>query len=207
MIVGSEYYRYGKRIKYEVEQKIRGRYTMGGHDAGAISFCVAMCPGDHIEIGTLYGGSAIVAALAKKEAGQTGMVYGVDPFGWFEGQSKTTPSGEPLPEPCVDVVMANAKLFGVEDRIKVLTASHPPLPEELECITFDTAFIDGNHSYEGAKDDWDNLKNRVRKYVLFHDITLAKYADHRCGKVFREAQEEGWKSIYVEWKMGVLERE
>ena len=200
MITGSEYYRYGQRIKYEVEQKIRGRYTMGGHNAGCISFCVAMCPGDHVEIGTLHGGSAIVAALAKKEAGMPGMIYAIDPFGWAEGQTQEGP----VPSP--ELVMSNAKLFGVEDRIVVFEQKHPPLPDELEDMEFDTAFIDGDHFYDAARDDWDNLKNRVRKYILFHDITLGKYADHHCGKVFREAQKEGWKSIYVEWKMGILER-
>ena len=196
----DQHYAYGATIKGKVAGRITGRFTMRPTDGGAIAACVAECPGDHVEIGVLYGGSLILAALAKNNAGQTGMIYGVDPFGWFEGQSRTDTQGNSFPEPSAELVMENVKLFGVEDRIKVFTAYHPPLPEELEGIAFDTAFIDGNHFYEGARDDWDNLKNRVRKYILMHDVNLKKHKGY-CGKVFNEAQNEGWTSIYLKDKL------
>lgn len=204
--LNNEHYAYGENIKTTIARKITGRFTMSGSDGGAIAACVAECPGDHIEIGVLYGGSLILAALAKKRAGQTGMIYGIDPFGWAEGQTSEDLQGNPYSEPSAELVIENAKLFGVEGMIKVFTQYHPPLPAMLENLNFDTALIDGDHSYDGAKDDWDNLKNRVRKYILMHDVTLKKYWQKHCGKVFREAQKEGWKAIYLKSKMGILER-
>ena len=38
-------------------------------------------------------------------------------------------------------------------------------------LPIDVLFIDGDHSYEGIKDDWDNFSRFVKPggYVLFHD--------------------------------------
>jgi len=197
-IVATKAFRIGQRLKKYIHETIDGRMTMDPDDAGAIASCVAMCSGHHIEVGVLHGGSLILAALIKQIAGQTGKCYGVDPFGWFEGQTQAGPEPSPF------IVLANAKKFGVE--VHPHKCHHPPLPDELARLEFDTAFIDGDHSYAAARADWEYLKNRVRRYVLFHDIQKHD-ARHGADDVFREAAAESeWEIIYLKHKTGVLER-
>lgn len=41
-----------------------------------------------------------------------------------------------------------------------------------ECGEFDVVFIDGDHSYDQVKRDWENYGPLARKFVAFHDILL-----------------------------------
>jgi len=199
-LTDSLWYGVGVVLKPIVARYIDGRYTMSPLDAGAIAACVAEAPGNHLEIGVLQGGSAILAALIKSMNQDLGMVYGVDPFGWAPGQTHAGP--EPSPE----TVLKNADKFGVREKIRVYRQRHPPLPPALEKKRFATVFIDGDHSYEAARADWQNIKHRVDRYVLWHDVGLAKYRQE-CYRAFVEAAEEPeWQIIYQKGKMGVLER-
>lgn len=51
---------------------------------------------------------------------------------------------------------------------------------------FDAVFIDGDHSYMGAKKDWDSVKHTA-KIIAFHDIVdMYIYCDRKCdGGVMR----------------------
>lgn len=192
----QEEFRQGTRMKPVVKRAIEkngGKFSMHPADAGAIAQCCANAPGEYLEIGSLFGGSAIIAALFS-----TGHVYGIDPFGYSMGQTKTgaTPSAE--------VVMQNAYEWGAQDKITMFTQKHPPLPPELENMRFSVAFIDGDHTYGGAHKDWENLKDRVDRYVLFHDVVSSSFG---CRRAFAEAgQDPKWEQIYLAGKMGILEK-
>ena len=58
--------------------KAQNEFTMRVIDADVIYSICFHTVGDHIEIGVLHGGSAIVAAFAKKTAGRREKVYAVD---------------------------------------------------------------------------------------------------------------------------------
>ena len=186
----------GTALKRAVQRTVEhngGVFSMHPWDAGAIAQCCANAPGDYLEIGSLFGGSAIVAALFAK-----GHVYGIDPFGYSPGQthSDATPSAE--------VVLQNAYEWGAEDKITMFTQRHPPLPKMLENTLFTVAFIDGDHTYEGVKRDWENLKDRVISYILFHDVVSSAFG---ARDAFIEAgNEQYWEQIYLSGKMGVLGR-
>jgi len=189
-------YEAGGRLKPLVEAIISGKFTMEIDNAAAIAQCVSACTGDYLEIGVLYGGSAILAAFFCR-----GKVYGVDPFGWGPNQTK-----HPV-VPSAGVVKMNATKFGLHNVIQVFTQTHPPLPPELEDKRFDVAFIDGDHSFDGTMADWQNLKDRVDKYMLFHDVNLSHDKSHAAGEVFDIAKEEDeWEEVYRVGKMGVLRR-
>ena len=51
-----------------VKANMLGRIADEQHNT-ALMAVAAICPGDHLEIGTLHGGSAIVVALLKKQFG------------------------------------------------------------------------------------------------------------------------------------------
>ena len=199
----NEHFALGMILKRYIEREIDGRFTMNRYDGGAIAQAVSECSGDHLEIGSLYGGSAILAALTKKLVGQSGMVYSIDAWEFYEDQ--TVLGGDKYPSR--DLARWNAKQIGVADRIMFYQQTHPPLPKELEDKRFDTAFIDANHMYDGALADWNNLRGRVNKYMLFHDILVLKYHEADVGKVFRDAAKfPEWEAVYCLPKMGVLRR-
>lgn len=185
-------------MKPEIERQIKrngGVYSMPKKDGGIIAQCASLSQGDYLEIGTLFGGSAIMAALFLPSPGR---VFCVDPFGWAEGQTRTkrTPSAE--------LVAENAYAFGTMKKMRIFTQKHPPLPLALEDHTFAMALIDGDHSYEGVLADWENLKDRVTQYMLFHDVNTGEFG---ARKVFKQAQTDpDWKKIYQAGKMGVLKR-
>ena len=60
--------------------------------------------------------------------------------------------------------------YELEDRVTLFKAKPPPLPAELENMTFGAVFIDGGHETEEVSADWENIKGRVDGLVLFHDL-------------------------------------
>lgn len=47
---------------------------------------------------------------------------------------------------------------------------------------FDIVFIDGDHSYDGVKSDWDNY-GHLGEIVAFHDISYEKNENHPWGGI------------------------
>lgn len=200
----GEAYVWGTKLKRDIEATLwdtnRSRFTMLVKDGGIIAYLMSICPGDHFEIGMLQGGSAILAAEAKRKYRQTGEIYGCDPFGWAPGQTQRGP------EPSVETVLSNAALFDVDFMIHPFKHAHPPLPGELQGKRFDTTFIDGNHTEEAARADWLAAKEYTDRYILFHDIQKHD-KNHGADVVFKEACEDPeWELFYKRAKMGVVKR-
>ncbi len=187
-------------VLQETLHKAGSRYAGRPPDAGVLAQCASNCQGDYIEIGSLYGASAIVAALFGN-----GHVYCVD---IFEPYSKRKDVALPSPE----LVLSNAANWGAEKKITPFKHRHPPLPEELEHVRFDIAFIDGDHTAAGSLADWENIEHRVDRYVLFHDVrpnspygalqTFTQHAmrDPNWNLIYRDTVSKTMSSI------GVLER-
>lgn len=185
----------GMRLKPLVANSMNGRYTMASQDAGAIAECVSRCGGDYLEIGSLQGGSAIMAGLFAR-----GNVYCVDIWGWAKGQTQEGP--EPSPE----TVLMNTSAFGLSGIIPLTRAmGDETLPKEVP-DEVDVSFIDGDHHYEWALADWLAVKDRTRRYVLFHDVHMDDEA-HKAIEVLKMAADEPeWALVYQQAKMGIVER-
>lgn len=143
--------------------RLDGRIALHYEQVAIMIPIFAQYPGDHVEIGTLYGGSAILTALTKK----VGHIFAIDPLsehGYYGGEDKWhgRPSAERL--------KGNLEEFGVADRVTHVDEFSSPFP--LPGHRFDTAFIDGDHTYEGCKVDWYNLRDRVNHVIVFHDTHL-----------------------------------
>jgi hypothetical protein len=145
----------------------------------------------YIEIGSAFGASACIAGYAV-----TGDVHCVDAFIY-----KKTAGVEQTPE----VIRQNWAAMGhAPERLHIYRHRTPPLPEELQTMKFDVGLIDGDHSLQGARADWECLKDIVTKYLLFHDV-----GPRHSGStaVFEAAgNEPGWERVDLQGVMGVLKR-
>jgi len=153
-----------------IDANIEGIYASRNREKhGLLAQCVFEAGhGDHLEVGTLYGASAILAALTKKEFGLSGDVYCVDPF----VDEDIDPSIKALTDYRVSIerVLGNAKKMGVDLRV-----SKMPFAEYEIKNRFASAYIDGDHTYEGVKLDWDKASPHVDKLVFFDDYNDPRF--------------------------------
>jgi len=128
--------------------------------------------GDHVEIGCLWGATAILAALAKKQAGAEGHVYTIDKMSG--GYWQTGDTGYYNRIPTRKTVAQNLERTGTQHDITIVEAmSDPwPLPETAKPST---VLIDGSHSYEGCKTDWLNVRKLEPEFVMFHDYGSGRH--------------------------------
>ena len=93
----------------------------------------------------------------------------------------------------VSTGLENVKGQGIENH-KVMVGNSEDLVsrvvEEFDGL-IDLLFIDGDHSYEGCKADWDNYSPLLAKnaVVLFHDSVRAKGVK----RVINEIERSGWR--------------
>ena len=77
-------------------------------------------------------------------------------------------------------------------KIELIHGTSDDLPEGR----YDCVLIDGEHSYDGALKDWNNVKGKINKngIVIFDNVAMA------CGQVFYDiASENKYKcELYIE---------
>jgi hypothetical protein len=142
-----------------------GRVCLRPAEIQLLTKYVMETPGDHVEIGTLWGGSAIVAALAKQTADRGEIVYTIDPMNtgyWQVGD----PSHSNI-IPTKERVLANFQFFGVANQIRLIQYKSFPWPLSTE-LTFGTVFIDGDHQAEAVIQDFNSVR-LLTSIILFHD--------------------------------------
>lgn len=157
--------------------------------------------GNHLEIGTLFGGSAIAVALLKLQLGQTGVIVCIDPL---DGYYKLYGSGDDVSGIPVTpkTLFRNIENFFVEDRILVMRA-YSQLCSNLG-IQFSTAYIDGDHKHGTPLSDWLLVRDMVSKYVIFDNCSEAHpevVLACECAE-----QDSDWKCVYNKGISFVVER-
>ena len=117
-----------------------------------------------VEIGSARGKSACFVGQALKQNGK-GKLYAIDPHAktdWNDIMSVDT----------YDVMRKHLESLGLLDRVEIVrkTAEQAALNWNL---TIDLLFIDGDHSYEGVKKDWELFTPHLSPFgvVVFHDTT------------------------------------
>ena len=170
----------------EINAKIFGQIAMAPEDAALLAQAVANAgDGNHLEIGSLFGGSAILAALTKKKYGLSGEIHCID-------------DGDMTLE---DYIQNNAYVFRVEDMLTVYKGhSNPfPLPQSMR---FASTLIDAGHEYPDCYSDWRNAKEITDKYIIFHD-----YDPSHMGvvEVAKEALRE-WRPVFLAEHTLILEK-
>ena len=126
--------------------------------------------GNYLEIGVLHGGTLCAAGLQKKEIGQRGRCYGIDPLdGYYmdyidvRGCSVDPVTRKPVD---YDTVKENITKFKLGRRCMIQPAKSNPYPLD-EKLQFAVTYIDGDHWGDAPLKDWLNTKDRTEKYVVF----------------------------------------
>ena len=117
--------------------------------------------GDHLEIGTSWGASAIAVALTKKAAGLPGHVYCIDPYKKNRNNVMMTQQGFKT------ATLAGAKRNFViaEVDVTVIKASSHPFPKKLKDKKFVSSYIDGDHINDMPYKDLLACAKRTQHYI------------------------------------------
>jgi predicted O-methyltransferase YrrM len=122
----------------------------------------AMRPTICVEIGSARGRSACHVGLALKQNGH-GRLFAIDPHtrsDWNDRGSTDT----------YTVLQQNISAVGVQKFVEIIRAYSADAARDWTS-KIDLLFIDGDHSYEGVKRDWDLFLPHMSKFgvVAFHD--------------------------------------
>jgi hypothetical protein len=69
--------------------------------------------------------------------------------------------------------------------------------------TFDLVYIDGDHSYQGTKHDWEKTKDKYNKFLLFDDYHMPTKDDPgiKCSQVIDEIDDPSKELIIMDRRM------
>ena len=158
-------------------------WLMASEEKFALEACIVEAgPGDYLEIGVNRGGSLAFAGLIKRHLKQAGTVYGIEiGLAW---------------KPEIDKFVQGLSLTPTV----FYKNSHPWPAGDLKPVV---AFIDGDHYGDAPINDWNNLKDRVQRFILFHDCDEGSDVE---GAVENAKHDGAWRFVTMSGCMAVFER-
>ncbi len=134
---------------------------------------------DSIEIGTLFGGSCLTKLFAMRDLGVGGKIICIDPMSGYYGQPIDPYSGITV---TAKVFFDNIARFGFPKEsveLREVKSNNPRGIEGLREKSYATLMIDGDHSYNGVRYDWENYNRLVsdKGIVLFDDYANRAWPD------------------------------
>lgn len=147
----------------DIIENFPSAHAMLGIDVAELLMdCVAETDGDYIEIGSLAGGSAVMAAKAMGE--RPGTVYCIEPFIGMNALEGLDPLFKSFWE--------NMLHYNVEQRIVLFNQYTPPFPMPIHFHRFSVGLIDGNHLGDWPAKDFMELDSRVTDFLLIDNAEM-----------------------------------
>lgn len=156
-----------------------------------------------VEIGSARGKSACAVGLALQRNGG-GKLFAIDPHSatsWNDSESVDT----------FTIINENLRKAGVTDFVEVVRAKSGDAAKAWR-ETIDLIFIDGDHSYEGVKADWEAFLPHLNQFgvVAFHDTLWdlrpdpkLSRADMGVPRFVNELRAAGYPVITIDQDYGV----
>lgn len=193
----------GKRVREHSAMASISHSGLGDSAFLLYGLVKAAKPKTVVEIGSARGRSTCFIGMALKENG-SGTLYAIDPHArtnWNDEDSVDT----------YEIINDNLKRCGVEDYVCVLRSFSTEVAREWD-KSIDLLFIDGDHSYEGVKRDWELFSPFVREFgfTIFHDTLWDLEPDPRYARpdmgvprFVDELRQEGYPVITLDRNFGV----
>lgn len=157
-----------------------------GHRKFAEFLVDKMKPNVIVELGVDYGFSSFVFANALKN--QNGIIYGID---LFEGDIHTGIRNT------YNSVLNNIKNHNLT-KIKIIVGDFTEVSKTWN-LPINILHIDGLHTYEAVKNDYENWSKFVEKdgIIIFHDVV----AFEEVANFFKEVS--GWYKLFFTHSAGL----
>jgi predicted O-methyltransferase YrrM len=156
-----------------------------------------------VEIGSAQGKSACYLGTALRENG-FGKLYAIDPHtatDWNDEGSIDT----------YNIMKDNIRKFGLDDSIEIIRETSDEAAKRWD-RPIDLLFIDGDHSYEGVRRDWETFSRFLTEFgvTVFHDTMWDIAPDPRwyrpkmgVPRLVDELRKEGYPVITINRDFGV----
>lgn len=128
-----------------------------------------------VEIGSARGKSACYVGLALRENGR-GKLYAIDPH-------QKTDWNDAGGIDSLPIFQRHVAAAGVSEQVEVIRSTSADAAAKWD-KPIDFIFIDGDHTYEGVKRDWELFKPFIKPFglVLFHDTIWDLQADSKYAR-------------------------
>ena len=156
-----------------------------------------------VEIGSARGKSACYVGQALKENG-AGKLYAIDPHAPTEWNDEGSTDS-------FAIITANLASAGVSEQVEIVRKLSDEAAKGWS-RKIDILFIDGDHSYEGVKRDWDLFTPHMNPFgiVLFHDTLWSLQPedpnfrkDMGVPRFVEELRQQGYPCITIDRDYGV----
>lgn len=197
--------RAGRSIPRRVPSLDQVDFASGLGDSAFLLYGLARAlkPKVAVEIGSARGRSACFVGRALKENG-TGKLYAIDPHtrtDWNDVASVDT----------LREIRRSLSALKLQEQVEIVRDMSATVARTWT-LPIDMLFIDGDHSYDGVKRDWDLFSPFVTQFgvVLFHDTIWELRPDPRYARddmgvpAFVEGlRREGYPVITLDRDFGV----